>query len=209
MRRREVGPRRGRFVGAAAALVLTLTAGRVGAQDAAVQADPTPGPVAPDTALPPGHPPVAAGGNPQEAPALNRPDLPRTQVEEREDVPAGEVEAQVVDARGNPVPEALVRLGSMQGGEPGPAVERRASPNGVVRFVGLATGQSVAYRLSVERDGVRFSAAPFQLTTRRGVRAQLVRYDLSRDPAARCSGTRASSCTFATSGSRWCSGCAS
>jgi hypothetical protein len=179
--RLEVTPRGGRFVGALTALLLTLASAPLRAQDAGAQGDPHPGPVAPDAQLPPGHPQVAPGANPHGASELNRADVPRTQVEERDEVPAGEVEAQVVDARGNPVPEALVRLGTMQGGEPGPAVERRASPNGVVRFVGLATGQSVAYRLSVEREGVRFSATPFQLTARRGVRAQLVRYEVSRD----------------------------
>lgn len=181
MRRLEVTPRGGRFIGALTAALLTLSVSPVRAQDAGAQGDPHPGPVAPDAQLPPGHPQVAPSANPHGGAELNRPELPRTQVEERDEMPPGEVEAQVVDARGNPVPEALVRLGSMQGGEPGPAVERRASPNGVVRFSGLATGQSVAYRLSVEREGVRFSAAPFQLTTRRGVRAQLVRYDVSRD----------------------------
>lgn len=180
-------------------LALCLAAAPTYAQDAAVQGDPRPGPVDPAaplppghpptgmpaghpaTALPPGHPPTGEAAAPQGAPEIHRAELPRAQVEERDDVPPGELVVQVVDARGNPVPEAMVRLGQMRGGEPGPAQERRASPNGVVRFEGLATGQEVAYRVSTERDGARFSAPPFQLSLRRGARAQLVRYDVSQD----------------------------
>ena len=56
MRRLEVSPRGGRFIGALTAALLTFSVSPVRAQDAGAQEDPHPGPVAPDAQLPPGHP---------------------------------------------------------------------------------------------------------------------------------------------------------
>lgn len=177
----------------AVALGLALCAPVARAQDPGAQGDTNaarPGPVDPSAPLPPGHPgvePPAQGGDPHgggggTAGPLHRADLPRAEAEERDDVPPGTVVVRVVDLRGQPVPEAPVRLGVMRGGEAGPGIERRAGADGVARFERLEQGQDVAYRPSTEHQGARFSAPPFQLTARRGVQVQLVRYDLSQDP---------------------------
>ncbi|MEZ4392854.1 MAG: hypothetical protein R3A48_17345 [Polyangiales bacterium] len=189
-------------------LALLLTAAPLYAQDAAVQGDSAPGlvdpwrrcrrgtprwhaPGHPATGLPPGHPPTKGDAAPQGTPEIHRAEFPRAQVEERDDVPPGELVVQVVDAQGNPVPEAMVRLGQMRGGEPGPRGQSGARAPTASCFERLATGQEVAYRVSTERDGARFgpalsSALP---APRRPRPARALRRE-PRPRAARCSGTR-------------------
>lgn len=175
------------------ALALALTPALAHAQDAAAQGDASaarPAPVDPATPLPPGHPGVAqpagegdphgAGGG--RAGPLHRADMPVAQVEEASDVPPGTVVVRVLDTRGQPVPEAAVHLGMMRNGESSGGRDLRAGPDGIARFERLQTGQDVAYRLSTEHEGARFSAPPFQLTPHAGARAQLVRYETSQEP---------------------------
>jgi hypothetical protein len=159
-------------------LAAMLCAAPLHAQDAAVA--PAPGPVDPTAQLPAGHPPVAPAQ--PRAEDVHRAELPRPQNEESAEVPAGTVVVRVVDLQGNPVPEAPVRLGVMRAGEPGPALEGRAGPDGVARFDGLDAGEGIAYRPSTEAEGARFSGMPFQLAAGRGMRVLLVRYPVSRDP---------------------------
>lgn len=129
-------------------------------------------------ALPPGHPPVQSphgeDGQPHQS------ELPPTFAEESPMVPPGVVLVRVVDARGEPVAGVEVRLGSTREGARGDARTAPTDGTGVTRFEGLPSGNGVAYRVSTERDGARFSTEPFQLAMNAGHRAQLVRYDVDR-----------------------------
>lgn len=165
-------------------LLLGLGAGRTAAAqhdaasalgDASVGA-PHPGPVDPHAALPPGHPPTAA--DPHAGAEIQRAAVPQTFAEEAPGLAPGVVLVRVVNAAGDPQPEALVRLGAMRDGDRDTPREARTDNNGVARFEGLDRGSGIAYRASTEREGARFGAMPFQLGARSGYRVQLVRHEV-------------------------------
>ncbi len=171
----------------ALALALALTPAVALAQDASPQATdaavaPSPGPVDPSAPLPPGHPPMQGGhGGTGQAPELQRAEMPQTFAEERMDVPPRTVRVRVVSAEGAPQAGVEVRLGAMRDGERDAARSARTDANGETVFTGLEMG-SVAYRVSVEAEGAKFGAVPFQLTTAAGYRVQVVRHAVTHDP---------------------------
>lgn len=101
---------------------------------------------------------------------------------EAADLPAGVILVRVVNALGEPVPDVLVRVGSMREGERQAAREVRTRADGVAQFDHLDTGTNVAYRVSTENAGAKFSATPFQLPSNAGYRVQLVRFDVDSQP---------------------------
>jgi hypothetical protein len=163
-------------------LALVLAAGSARAQDAGT------------AALPSGHPPVGAAAADAHAhdatggmaglPNFRQMELPEQGAMEAPDLPRGVVLVRVVDARGEPLPDVTVRLGAMAAGERQAPRELRTRFDGVAQFEGLPTGVDVAYRASVEHEGARFSAPPFQLPSNAGYRVQLVRYDVEHEPRA-------------------------
>ncbi len=175
--------RRRRLAGVLATFAV-LTPSIAFAQDAGASGDASvavlPGPVDPNAPLPPGHPPTSPHGD---AP-VHRTSLPPVFAEETPGIPAGSVLVRVVDARGQAQPEVVVRLGAMRDGDREDAREMRTDGDGVARFQRLATGGDAAYRASVDRDGARFGAPPFQLGSAAGYRVQLVRHVVSHEPRA-------------------------
>lgn len=179
------------------ALALSTFASGAFAQDAGVppaapdphaQTAPSPGPVDPNAPLPPGHPPMngggdANGGGDPHGGSIRRAQLPESAASEDPSLPRGVMVVRMIDPRGNPVPDASVRVGSMREGESAGAQEIRTGPDGVARIEGLSTDGSVAYRVSAEHEGARFGAPPFQMGAA-GYRVQLVRFDVSHTPRA-------------------------
>lgn len=182
---------------AVAALTLALRAPAALAQDASavVAADaspaaaadasaPTPriipaGPIDPNAPMPPGHPPIDSQGG--GAPHQSR--LSDSFATEAPELPSGVIVVRVIDARGNPIPDATVRVGAMREGESAGAQDVRTGPDGTARVERLDT-DGVAYRLSTEHRGARFGAPPFQLAPGVGYQVQIVRHEVSNSPRA-------------------------
>ncbi|MEZ4404922.1 MAG: carboxypeptidase-like regulatory domain-containing protein [Polyangiales bacterium] len=168
------------------ALAIALSPAIARAQDASPQATDAavaapPGPVDPNAPLPAGHPPMHGGhGTAGQGPDLHRAEMPQTFAEERMDVPPRTVRVRVVSAEGAPQAGVEVRLGAMRDGERDTPQTARTDANGETTFTGLETG-SVAYRVSVESEGAKFGAMPFQLTNAAGYRVQVVRHAVSHD----------------------------
>ncbi len=182
----------------ALALSLALAARTAAAQDAAAPAAPpadasttAPGPVDPTQPLPPGHVPVDSadphggdphGGDPHGGDNIHRARLPESYARESAELPPGVVVVRVVDARGTPQPEVMVRVGAMREGEVAGAQEVRTGLDGTARIERMATDGTMAYRLSTERNGARFGAPPFQLPLEHGYEVQLVRHEVTDQP---------------------------
>ena len=166
------------------AAALALTATNAFAQDASVASSPpvaAPGPVDPTAPMPPGHPPI--DGAPQDPHgAIQRATVAESFSNEASDLPPGVLEVRVVNARGEPIPEVRVRVGSMRDGEPAGAQEVRTGPDGTARVERLVVSDGVAYRLSTEHEGARFGAPPFQLSRTAGQRVQIVRHEVTHSP---------------------------
>lgn len=170
----------------AAALVCALggvISSTAWAQDASAQstdAAVAPGPVDPQEPLPNGHPPINGTGDPHGGgdPTVHRAALPESFAEETPGIPAGTILVRVVDGQGNPVPEAMVHIGSLREGEPAGSRDVRTGPDGIARVEGLDTSQGVAYRVSSEYEGAKFGATPFTLSGSSGYRVQIARTDV-------------------------------
>lgn len=163
----------------ALALALSGAAPSVFAQDAGSPraADASAAPT-----LPPGHPTME--GPAQQAPELHPAQMPETFAEETPGIPPGVIVARVVNAAGAPVAGASVRFGSMHEGEPGPAQNVVTDADGIARAENLEVTGSTAYRVSVEAEGARFGAPPFQLSPGAGQRVQIVRFDVDHNTRA-------------------------
>lgn len=115
---------------------------------------------------------------------IRRAQVPQGFASEAIELPAGTILVRVLDARGQVVPDCVVRVGSMRDGERGEPVERRTGADGLARFEGLERGSRVAYRVSTENLGAKFAADPFQLPMDHGYQVQLVRLDVRNEPGA-------------------------
>lgn len=172
----------------ALALALALRASLAAAQDAGASDAPVeasaPGPVDPSQPLPPGHVPVGDphGGDPHGGDSLQRARLPESFARESVELPPGVVVARVIDARGNPQPDVVIRVGAMREGEVAGAQEIRTGPDGVARIERMVTNGTMAYRFSTEHRGARFGAPPFQLPLEHGYEVQLVRHEVTDSP---------------------------
>lgn len=92
-------------------------------------------------------------------------------------LPAGTLEIHVVDPMERPLPKAAVTLGivynSVQKGESRKRVSVTADDRGIARVEHLESGSGVAYRPMVQTDGATFSAMPFRMPERTGMKAVL------------------------------------
>lgn len=115
-------------------------------------------------------------------PGLSAMEVPTSFATEDPRLPGNVVLVRVVDGAGQGIPDVTVRLGVMSEGQRGLAREGRTRFDGSAQFEGLATGGMTAYRASVESDGVRALAPPFQLDGRTGRAVQLVRFPVMTEP---------------------------
>ncbi|MDP3277156.1 MAG: hypothetical protein Q8Q09_18335 [Deltaproteobacteria bacterium] len=95
-------------------------------------------------------------------------------------VPAGSVIVRVVNAQGDAVPNAPVRLGAMRDGERQAPVEQTTGPDGTTRFERLDRSSRIAYRVSTETEGAKFGSMPFQLSQTQGHQVQIVRLEVTQ-----------------------------
>jgi len=194
----------------ALALAALLAGSSVHAQDAgkAPAAKAAPGPVEAGAPMPAGHPPVAGegaedphagadphaggagagargggpggGGGPGEQ-------APEDGAMEDPTLPKGSIEIHIADAQGAPLPKTDVTLGiiynSVAKGESRKRVTAVTDELGKARFADLDSGSGVAYRVMVLKDDATFSATPFQLGPRSGMRVLLHVYPVTRDIA--------------------------
>jgi len=100
-------------------------------------------------------------------------------------LPKGSIEVHIGDASGNPQPGTEVTLGiiynSVAKGESRKRVTAKTDGAGKARFDNLDTGSGVAYRVMVLKDEATFSATPFQLGAKSGMRVLLHVYPVVRD----------------------------
>lgn len=101
-----------------------------------------------------------------------------------EDLPAGTIEAIIVDVTGAPQPNIEVRLGileqSVAQGEKRSQRTLQADAEGRVRFEGLSVASGVAYRVTVKYAGADYASAPFNLRAEMGQRVVLHVFPVSR-----------------------------
>lgn len=135
--------------------------------------------------LPPDHPPVQGE---DEIPvteesvrrALSGAEIARALADEA--VSAGTIAVLVVDHRGAPVAGQKVRVGIMRAEGGRSELEALTDEAGEARFEGLPTGVEQSYRPSIEFDGARAATNPFRLEPDRGMRVELRRLQVTRDP---------------------------
>jgi hypothetical protein len=109
-----------------------------------------------------------------------RPDMfqpPEDGVSDDPSLPVGTLDMQIADPDGKPIPGATVTLGilnnSIAKGESRKRVVATANDHGVARFEHLETSSTFAYRPMVITDGATFSAMPFRLSERSGMKGIL------------------------------------
>lgn len=162
------------------------------------------GPVDPHAAMPTGHPsvddddgagnPHGAGGNPHGAggnphgkgdPGSGMWEPPEDGAIEDAKIAPGSIEVLLSDVDSKPRAKTEVTLGiivnSVAKGESRRRVTATTDESGVARFSGLETGSGVAYRVMVLEGGATFSAAPFQLGAKAGMKVLLHTYAVTAD----------------------------
>lgn len=127
-------------------------------------------------AMPAGHPAVgsAAAGPEQDALAPSR------------ELPAGTIVVKLVNAHGDPLTNAEVKLGirfqTIAEGEKLSEKVARTDLGGFARFNGLTTGSDFTYRISSRSGPAEYSSDPIQLKPDMGVMALLHVYPVTRNP---------------------------
>lgn len=147
--------------------------------------------------MPPGHPPVAVGGEePEQAeapvggdPHANQPDAPKlarkpiATAEPNATLPPGTIRVRVVDAATEqPVGHAKLQLGTMTRENTRDTQDASTASNGEHRFENLATGDGQAYRINVLHDGAKYSSTPFRLPMESGFDVLIRQLPTTRDP---------------------------
>lgn len=131
--------------------------------------------------MPPGHPPTTSpqGASPHAA-------APQDQVLNDPELPAGTIEAQIVDPREAPIPGVEVRLGIMfqkvSEGESRSQKLVKADASGRARFQGLSTASEYSYRVTIKNGPAEYASHPFNLNERMGQRVILHSYPTTADP---------------------------
>lgn len=148
--------------------------------------------------LPPGHPPIedagggadgdAAGdGNPHAGLGRRMGGMGQQQtfdkVEPADDLPAGTVVVRVVDAQGEPVPDARVEVGMLQQGQRDRKVGK-TNAQGEVRWDHLPSGADRACRIVVTNGPARFPAEPFAMDGPTGFRVTVTRWGVTESTDA-------------------------
>jgi hypothetical protein len=144
--------------------------------------------------MPAGHPEVPAdedGADAEAAPhagqgaaeAMLR--QPEDTANEDPSLPKGTVAIQILDVANRPVPRTDVTLGivynSVAKGESRKRLMQTTDDSGVARWADLDVGVGVAYRPMVLVEGATFSAPPFQLPLKAGIRATLHVFPIERE----------------------------
>ncbi|HEY8943918.1 MAG TPA: hypothetical protein VIM73_06645 [Polyangiaceae bacterium] len=131
---------------------------------------------------------AAAGAQPATAPRSNPHNFNQAPQDESliaPDLPAGTVEAQVLDAQRNPVASTRVRLGIMfQKISEGESRSERLGTTdgaGLVRFTGLQASSEYSYRITVKDGVAEYGSAPFNLGQQSGHRVKLHVFPVTRD----------------------------
>ena len=110
------------------------------------------------------------------------------------DLPAGTIEAQIVDDKDQPVPHVEVRLAvmfqSIAEGESKSQRLGRADANGKVKFSGLERGGNFSYRVTIKSGAAEYASPPLQLREAAGHRVLLHSYPVTRDVQASMVGMR-------------------
>lgn len=109
------------------------------------------------------------------APGLRAP--PQNSALEDSSLPAGSIEAVILDPDGKPLANVPVTLGIVENSVAKGEARRRellvSGPDGKIRVDKQQTGSGIAYRVSVQKDGATFAVTPFQLGAERGIAARL------------------------------------
>ena len=140
-------------------------------------------------AMPPGHPPTQSpqAASPHAA-------APQDQVLNDPELPAGTIEAQIVDPLEAPVPGIDVRLGIMfqkiSEGESRSQKSSKADAAGRVRFEGLSATSEYSYRVTIKNGPAEYASHPFNLNERMGQRVILHSYPTTSDPESIVLGMR-------------------
>lgn len=149
-------------------------------------------PPAPGGELPAGHPPVGAA-SPGAAGAGEPAPTPDSTLPAR-DLPAGTIEARIVDQNDRPVAGADVRLGVLKQtvaeGERRSHRTGKTGPDGMIRFDGLEIGSDFSYRVSVKSDPAEYASDPFNLGREAGQRVLLHVYPVTSDVSRTLVGMR-------------------
>ncbi len=129
--------------------------------------------------MPAGHP--AVGG------AIQAPQAPEQDaVVPTPDLQPGVIQVRLVNAMGEPLPNADVKLGvqfqKIAEGEQHSERRGKTDANGNARFSGLTTGSDYSYRVSASSGPAEYSSDPIQLKADQGVLALLHVYPVTRNP---------------------------
>ena len=130
--------------------------------------------------MPAGHPGVGAAAQAPQAPEQDA-TLPTPELQ------AGTIQIKLVNANGEPMPNADVRLGvqfqKIAEGEQHSERHATTDARGMARFSGLTTGSDYSYRVSTSAGPAEYSSDPVQLKADMGVIVLLHVYPVTRDPA--------------------------
>jgi hypothetical protein len=157
-----------------------------GSSDAAAR--PGPGPVDASAPLPAGHPKISDDETGEDDPHAGHGGMappPDDGATDDPSLPAGTIDVQIQDGDGKPLPKTTVTLGvlynSVAKGESRKHLTADTDASGRTRFAGLDVGTGVAYRVMVYSQGATFSAMPFQLPLKNGMKATLHVYPVEHD----------------------------
>jgi hypothetical protein len=137
--------------------------------------------------VPAGHPPVGSAA----APA---PKLEEDAVIPSPEVPAGTIRVKLVNEKGEPLPNADVKLGilfqKISEGEQKSEQRAKTDINGFASFSGLTQSSDFSYRVSARSGPAEYSSDPIQLKGGQGVLALLHVYPVTRDLESASIGSR-------------------
>ena len=123
-------------------------------------------------------------GSPMSMPRRPPPD--RIAVDD--ELPAGTIAVEILDADEQPLPNVALTLDVLQRsvarGDSSEQQTATANEEGQFRFTDLEFGRGISYRVTAHRGAARFASEPFGLSNKHGVRVQLRRGDNLQDLAA-------------------------
>jgi hypothetical protein len=126
---------------------------------------------------------LGAGGG--EAPAEPQFALGATtgRVEAKAGLPAGTLEVVLLDEAGKPIAGRLVQLGQVGADNSVKVTRATSDASGLVRFSGLATGESTGYAAVIEHQGMRLGTEAFRMEADKGMRGEIHALGRTADPS--------------------------
>ncbi|HEY3500991.1 MAG TPA: hypothetical protein VGK73_40135 [Polyangiaceae bacterium] len=119
---------------------------------------------------------------------------PVDRIEPAPDLPRGTIEALILDANEQPIPQREVRLGilfqKIAEGESRSSRDGVTGPNGVVRFDGLDSSSSFSYRIATKLAPAEYASQPFNLRENGGMRVVVHVFPATADPSKTMVGMR-------------------